>query len=130
MKSLFNFTERLDEFKSKNYAIAGAVTDKWIDGKRLHVIGTLTPSGSYAAGGDAFDFVSGLVGVTTNKQPSIVLIEGKAGFAFSYDYANKKVLVFTNTAGGANNALGEHTAAAYAAGVTGDAIRFYAIFAR
>lgn len=116
-------------------AVVATITEQWTDGKRVHVIGALTFSSTYATGGDAFDFQSGptvSVGtaVKTSKQPSIVLIEGKAGFVFQYDYAAKKILAYSNTAGGANAALGEHTAAAYAAGITGDSVKFYAIYPR
>lgn len=36
--------------------VAVAVLDQWSDGKRTHVIGSLTPSGYYPAGGDIVDF--------------------------------------------------------------------------
>jgi hypothetical protein len=49
---------------------------------------------------------------------------------YSYDLANKKFMVFCNTAGGVDNPLGQHSAAAYAAGVTGDVINYIAIFAK
>lgn len=81
---------------------------------------TIVPSGSYATGGDSLDLAL-TMGFTT-RQPAIVLISGKAGFIYQYDLANKKMFVYCNTAGGANAALGEHTAAGYVAGVTGDVI--------
>jgi len=81
---------------------------------------SVVASGSYATGGDTLDFGT-LIGYT-NRQPSSVSISGKAGFVYQYDLANKKMLVYCNTAGGANSALGEHTAAGYVAGVTGDTI--------
>lgn len=118
-------------------AASGTITRSWHDGKMIHVIGTISFSGSYSTGGDTFDLTASLVdarpgftGMQTNKQPEYVDIAGKAGFVYTYDMANKKIMVYTNTAGGANNALGEHTAAAYAAGVTGDTVKFYAIFPR
>lgn len=87
--------------------------------------GRLVASGSYATGGDVVDFA--LV-APTRKQPLTVRIMGKSGFIYSYDLANKKVQVWCNTAGAANTALGEHTAAALVAGVTGDVIEFEAYF--
>ncbi len=82
---------------------------------------TLTPSGSYATGGDSIDFVTSLG--YTNRQPDFVTVIGKAGFVYMYDYTAKKLLVFCNTAGGADAALGELSAGAYPVGVTGDVIR-------
>lgn len=95
----------------------------------IEVFGTLTPTGSYATGGDVVDFTQ-LGSVYRAKDPLIVEITGKAGFVYQYDVVNKKVLVFCNTAGGANAALGEHTAIAYVAGVTGDLIRVRMAFAK
>lgn len=80
----------------------------------------VVPSGTYPTGGDAADF-GGLIGYT-DKQPIDVDIRGKAGFVYQYDYQNKKMFVYCNTAGGANAPLGEHTNIAYVAGVTGDVI--------
>jgi hypothetical protein len=82
---------------------------------------SIVASGNYATNGDALDFAP-LIGFT-NRQPKSVRIAGKSGFEYEYDYVNKKMLVFCNTAGGANAPLGEHTAAAYVAGVTGDTIQ-------
>lgn len=87
----------------------------------------VTPSGNYAAGGEVLaptlESISAL-----GKAPDFVKVDGKAGFVFQYDHANKKLLTFCNTAGGANAALGEHTAAAYVAGITGVAHRGVAIW--
>jgi hypothetical protein len=80
----------------------------------------LTASGSYSTGGDSVDLAT-VVGMT-NRKPDFVEIAGIAGFVYQYDQANKKVLVYCNTAGGSNAALGEHTAATYATGVSGDTI--------
>jgi hypothetical protein len=81
---------------------------------------SVVASGSYATGGDSIDF-NPLMGFI-NRQPDQVIITGKAGFVYQYDLINKKMFVYCNTAGGANAALGEHTAATYAAGVAGDSI--------
>lgn len=89
---------------------------------------TVTASGNYAAGGDALDLAP-LVGIPGGRQPLHVSIRGKAGFVYEYDLAAKKMMVFVNTAGGVNTALGEHTAVAYVAGITGDTIRGFALFA-
>lgn len=89
----------------------------------------ITPSGNYATGGDALDFRT-VCGYTTSL-PTFVVIRGKAGFIYEWagngpasnrTVANQKMLVFCNTAGGANAALGEHTAAAYVAGILADVL--------
>lgn len=91
------------------------------------VLFRLTPSGSYAAGGDVLD-LKGL-SKTALKQPRMVLIFGQGGHVYLYDLANKKVKTFVATTTGANLPLAEHSAAAYAATVTGDTIWAVAIFA-
>lgn len=96
------------------------------DGQGLIVTGKLALSGTYPGSGDAVDF-SKIAGLT-NRQPDLVLVAGSAGFVYQYDYANKKLWTYCNTAGGANNALGDHTNAGYVAGVTGDDIRFLALW--
>jgi hypothetical protein len=113
-------------------ALAVAFEDVWSDGRRIHAIGTITPSGNYAAGGEDLN----IKGAAANgrgqawrspSDPMQVIITGKAGFVYLYDKAARKMLVYCNTAGGANAPLGEHTVAGYVAGVTGDTIRFYAV---
>lgn len=91
------------------------------------VLFRITPSGNYATGGDALELKT--LAKTSPKQPKLVLVWGIAGFMYAYDLVNKKVFVYVNTAGGVNTALGEHTAIAYVAGVTGDTIYALAIFA-
>lgn len=111
-------------------ALAATVSDVWHDKQRLHIIGTIAASGSYVAGGDTLDFA--VRGVQARVPPKYVEIHGQAGFIYRFlpgtGISNGKVQVRCNTAGGANAPLDEHTAAAYAAGVTGDVIRFQAIF--
>ncbi len=89
--------------------------------KPLQVTFTIVASGSYPAGGDALDF--GPVARFTNRQPDIVQIAGIAGFIYQYDSVGKRVIVYCNTAGGADAPLGVHSTGAYAAGVTGDTIK-------
>lgn len=101
-------------------AIAATVVKREKGGRQLNAVLTLVPSGTYPTGGDVIDFAP-VVGFTS-RQPDKVNIDGKAGFIYQYDLANKKMLVYCNTAGGANAALGEHTNAGYVAGVTGDTI--------
>lgn len=93
----------------------------------IEIFGTLAASGSYATGGDAIDFTN-LGSILRAKDPLFVEVQGIAGFVYQYNRVTKKLLVYCNTAGGANAPLGEHTAAAYAAGVTGDTIRARIVF--
>lgn len=95
--------------------------------RTIEIFGTIVASGNYATGGDTVDFTQ-LGSIIRAKDPLFVEIQGIAGFVYQYNPVTKKVLVYCNTAGGANAPLGEHTAAAYAAGVSGDTIRIRAIF--
>ena len=116
-------------------AVAAAtptVTKKFKVGRVIRTYGTIAIGAdplTYATGGVTCDF-SGTV--PSSKVPLRVELTGKAGFIYTYDpgttIANGKVMVFVNTAGGADTALGQHTAAAVVAGVSGDTIRFTADF--
>lgn len=52
---------------------------------------TITPSGSYAIGGNSLDFAP-KIGYT-NRQPKSVVVSGLAGYRYEYDLANKKLIV-------------------------------------
>ena len=108
------------------------VTKAFKAGRVIRAYGTLAIGAdplTYAAGGVVCDF-SGKV--ASSKVPLRVTVDGKAGFLYEYvpgtTIANGKVMAFTNTAGGANAALAEHTDAAVVAGISGDTIRFDADF--
>lgn len=103
-------------------ALAVNITNKIVAGSLLHVFGTITPSGSYVTGGE----VPSWTALPTRKNPFYVHIDGKAGYVYTYDYANSKVMVFQCAA--AANPMGQIPAAAYPGGVTGDTISFYAVF--
>lgn len=106
--------------------MAVAVTQgrQWSDGKALHAAGTLTFSGSYTTGGDAVDFSF----LRTSRSPYYVTIVGIAGYVYEYDAENGTVLVRAQTAAPAeDDALGELTAGAYPAGVTGDTVSYYIV---
>lgn len=105
-------------------SLAVTVSKKWSESQSVHVVGTMAFSSSYATGGESFDFAT-ITGST--RQPYSVDIRGKSGHVYLYDDTAKKVMVFCNTAGGANGVLGEHTAASYASTVTNDTVRFHAI---
>lgn len=87
----------------------------------------VTPSGNYVAGGEVLAPTLESIH-PLGRAPDDVEVNGKAGFVFMYDHAAKKLLAFVNTAGGVNAALGEHTAVAYVAGITGVAHRGLAIW--
>ncbi len=111
-------------------ALAKTIDQVWHDGQRLHVLFTVTPSGSYVSGGDALDLSDSLI--PGGEAPDWVEIHGEAGFPYEYvigaNLAAGLMKVRVNTTAGANNPLPEHTAASYVAGVSGDAIKGHAIF--
>ncbi len=88
---------------------------------------TVTPSGSYVTNGEVLAPTLESMHFQ-GKAPDSVFVDGKAGFVFQYDHVAKKLLTYCNTAGGANGALGEHTAAAYVAGITGVAHKGLALW--
>lgn len=103
-------------------ALALTVTKKTKQMRIFEIVGTLVFSGSYpGSGGDTLD-LGPYNPLVSSRNPDFVDIMGKAGFSYLYDFAQKKVTVRVNDAGGANAPQGEHTTAAYAAGVTGDSV--------
>lgn len=103
----------------------------WDDGKKIHVVGTLTVApgaDTYTAGGNALDFVANMVdgaglGVPLpgiSSQPFYVFVMGLAYFG-QYNPTTKKLKLLAF--GGAEVAAG-----AVPAGLSGDTITFYLIF--
>lgn len=103
----------------------GSVISALDTGQALAVVGTLTASGNYAAGGDAPSWASSLIKST--KAPYCVFLSGIAGFVYVWDRAAGKVWTYTSGAN-AQDPLAELSAGAYPAGVTGDTITFLALF--
>ena len=107
-------------------ALALTITKTWDDGKALHAVGTITASGSYTTAGDTLNFQNQRIKST--KTPIWVEIIGMADFNYVFvpgtTNANGKVKVITTSTGA------EIAQAAYAAGVTGDTIRFHSIHVR
>lgn len=100
-------------------------------GRLTRVGGTITLTGDYVAGGVPTDLLAASGPPRTHgaKQPiEPVRAEGSAGFIYRYVVSTKKLMVFTNSAGGVNGAMTEHSAVALVAGVTGDTIYFEAWF--
>lgn len=81
--------------------------------RSIRLIGTLTFSGSYVVGGEV---PTGIVKPGTTKDPYDARVQGRGDHTYRYDKATGKVKVFVP-------AGTEHTAVAYAAGVTGDDVR-------
>lgn len=112
-------------------SIAVTTTDVWHDSKRLHVIGTLAFSSNYVTGGDTLNF-AGVKGALSSLPPVDCKIHGNSGHAYEFvlgtTVANGKVMVRIATTTSGNLGLSEHSAAAYDATVTGDVVRFHAIF--
>jgi hypothetical protein len=76
------------------------------------MLGTITPSSSYASGGDTLDFGTsfGLIGnrgSSTTAEPTAIFVQPSAGYVPEYDAANKKIKVYRQSA--ATSALTEAT---------------------
>lgn len=105
------------------------VTQKTTAGKFAIMTGTIVFSGSYATGGDTLS-LTGLQ-IPGTVAPRAVFVTGQAGYMYQYTgttRSNGKVKVYVATTSGANIPLAEHTAAAYAAGVTGDTVTILVLF--
>lgn len=111
-------------------ALAATLVDRYFDGKRGHLIITITASGSYTTGGDTLSLAGLMPGSAT--VPTWAEIQGVNGFVYAYvagtTQANGKVKVFVEATVATNTPLAEHTAVAYVAGVTGDTITAYIEF--
>jgi len=111
--------------------IAVTTVDSWHDSKRLHVVGTLVFSGTYPTGGDTLNFQS-VKGVLSSLTPVECVCHGNSGHLYEYVFgttiANGLVMVRIATTTAGNVGLSQHSNAAYDATVTGDVVRFHAIF--
>ncbi|MGH9738693.1 MAG: hypothetical protein ACRD4X_08910 [Candidatus Acidiferrales bacterium] len=112
-------------------ALTFTLVDTWDDGKRVHVTGSVTASGSYTTGGDTLDLSQfPVIGSTLAPIQGTAWMDGLAG----YDYVfapgaamnSGKVKIFQQ--GTSAGAFPELSSGAYPAAVSGDAISFYAIF--
>jgi len=56
------------------------VIDHWDDGKRLHVVGTLTASGSYPASGDPIPLSDPLI--KSGSAPIFAVAQGMGGYRY------------------------------------------------
>ena len=109
------------------------VTDKWHDGKRQFMIGTIAVGAgplTYPANGVPLDLRA--AGFRGTQKPYFMVVDGIAGYIFVYDRVNGTLRAFQGkdpaAAGGADLPLQEiATGAAIPAGLSGDTIRFLAI---
>lgn len=104
--------------------LALTITDHWDDGKRFHVIGTITPTVNYATGGDILNL--GIPNVFSSIPPVHVNVTGVGLYLYSW-------VAGTTLANGKMKAVSlatqaEVPAGAYPAGITADVIQFYGIF--
>ena len=104
------------------------ISDVDTGGRDLAVVGTLTPSGSYATGGDSLDFTTVSAQFGASQAPLQVWIAGSTGDAYAFVRAASPTLsngkVKINTASNT-----ELSSGAYPARITGDTnIQFEAIF--
>ena len=98
-------------------------TQRWFDGQRLHQVGTITLSGSYATpNGDPLSFADG--DVKSSRIPDFVTIHSASGYTFSYapgtDITDGAMFAFL---GGV-----EHAGAVYTAQALSEPVHYHAIF--
>ena len=103
-------------------SLVAAVTNHWTDGKRIHVIGTITASGNYTTGGDTVSLA--LPQIKSNSAPLFVDVKGQAGYTYQF----KPGTSMSNGLLGCYSGGTETAAGAYPGGITGDIITFHAIF--
>jgi hypothetical protein len=114
-------------------ALAFSVVDTWDDGKRIHVAGTVTASGSYSSGGDTLNLSqSPVIGATQPPVQGTAWMEGLSGYDFVFSPGaamnNGKVKVFQQ--GSSAGAFTELAAGSYPGAITSDTVTFYGIFTK
>ena len=104
------------------------VSDKWFDGQRIHVVGTILASSTYSTAGDTLNFAQ--ADVKSAQAPVDVQVQGVAGYVYGITLGSliSNNLMTVHEAGADGAALDEHAAGAYDAAVIADVIRFHAIF--
>ena len=104
-------------------AIAVEIRDTWSDGKRQFVVGSLTLTGGYPAGGDPISWK--LPQIKSSKAPSFVIFNGTGGFLYRWGRSAGKFYMFLQDSSGE---MAVHATANYSAAERADAIDFLAIF--
>lgn len=112
-------------------ALTFTLVDTWDDGKRIHVTGTVTASGSYTTGGDTLD-LSQFPTIASTQPPiqGTAWLDGLAGYdyVFAPGSAMNDGLVKIFQQGASAGAFPELASGTYPAAITGDSISFYGIF--
>ena len=94
---------------------------------------TIAMTGTYTTSGDTMS-LAGISPIGDGRPPLSVDVQGKNGFIYRYiggtTSANGKVMIFTNSAGGGDSPLTEHSNAALVAGVTSDTIKCVAFWGK
>ncbi len=112
-------------------AMTFSIVGTWDDGKRIHVSGTIVPSGNYTTRGDTLDLSQ--VPLAASDQPPVQAtgwMDGLAGyddvFYPSATMNRNKVKIFQQ--GSAAGAFPELAMGAYPGAIMADTITFYGIF--
>jgi hypothetical protein len=112
-------------------ALAFTLVDTWDDGQRIHVAGTVAPSGSYTTGGDTLDLSQyPIVAATQPPIHGTAWMDGLSGYDFVFSPGsamnNGTVKVFQQAA--SSGAFAELAAGSYPGAIISDTITFYGIF--
>jgi hypothetical protein len=108
-------------------ALTFSVVDRWDDGKRIHVNGTVVATGNYTASGDTLD-LSQVPLIVSDQAPvqGTAWTDGLAGYDYLFDPGaalnSNKVKIFRQ--GSAAGAFPELAAGAYPGAITSDTITF------
>ena len=107
-----------------------SITDHWSDGKRLHVVGTLTASSNYPAGGEALPLNNPLI--KAGSAPVFVTANGLGGYDYTFSGLGTVLPANPNPTTKLRAVLSstgvELAAGAYPAGITNNPINIYMIF--
>ena len=109
-----------------NTATTVTVVDEWHDSKRENVTGSISFSaGNYVTNGVSVTW-TGQEFIKSATAPVFVNFWGIAGYVYVWDASHASIRIFQSAA--ASNPLSELTTAALPGGVTGDTIKFFAVF--
>jgi len=99
------------------------ITDHWSDGKRIHVTGTLVPTGVYATGGDVIP-----LNLSAIKSASPPVFASAQGFGYDYSIVLGTTLRNSKLRVTVTNTGVELAAGAYPAAMLANPPLFYGIF--
>lgn len=112
-------------------ALTFTLVDTWDDGRRVHVSGTVSASGSYTTGGDTLDLSQfPLIAATQPPIQGTAWMDGLAGYDYVFAPGSAmnsgKVKIFEQ--GTSAGAFPELASGAYPGAITTDTVTFYGIF--